>query len=64
MMLPRGRLLGLGVGYQVNANAHVQLSVDNLLDRRYYQDLGYSWSGALARYGAPRSVAVTLSYRL
>ncbi|EZP54921.1 TonB-dependent siderophore receptor [Delftia sp. RIT313] len=57
-------LLGLGVGYQVNANAHVQLSVDNLLDRRYYQDLGYSWSGGLARYGAPRSVAVTLSYRL
>ena len=57
-------VVGLGVGYQLNPQLHLQASVDNALDRRYYQDLGYTWSGGLARYGAPRSISMTLSYKL
>ncbi|HVR54009.1 MAG TPA: TonB-dependent siderophore receptor [Pseudorhodoferax sp.] len=57
-------VVGLGLGYQLSPQVHLQANVDNLLDRRYYQDLGYAWSGGLARYGAPRSVALTLSYRM
>lgn len=57
-------VVGLGAVYRVNEHVHLQVNLDNVFDRSYYQELGYSWSGGLARYGAPRSVLMTVSYRL
>jgi len=57
-------LLGLTAGYRVNDKLQLRLNVDNLLDRHYYQALGYSWSGGLERYGAPRSVLFSLNYKM
>ncbi|MBB5610635.1 MULTISPECIES: TonB-dependent receptor [unclassified Janthinobacterium] len=57
-------LLGLTAGYRVNDKLQLRLNVDNLLDRRYYQALGYSWSGGLERYGAPRSIFLSLNYKM
>jgi len=57
-------IVGVGTAYQFNEHINLQVNVDNLFDRTYYQELGYSWSGGLARYGAPRNVMMTLSYRL
>lgn len=55
---------GLTAGYRVNDKLQVRVNVDNVFDRRYYQALGYSWSGGLDRYGAPRSLAVSLNYKM
>ncbi|KAB8041685.1 TonB-dependent siderophore receptor [Janthinobacterium aquaticum] len=57
-------VVGLNAGYRISEQLQLRLNIDNLLDRRYYQALGYSWSGGLERYGAPRSVLVSLSYRM
>lgn len=40
---------------------NLRVSVDNVLDRRYYQGLAYAWSGGLERYGAPRRVLLSLN---
>ena len=57
-------IFGLTAGYRINKNLHLRLNVDNLFDRTYYQSLGYSWSGGLARYGTPRSALLTLNYKM
>ncbi|ATD61662.1 TonB-dependent siderophore receptor [Janthinobacterium svalbardensis] len=57
-------IVGLTAGYRLSEQLQLRVSVDNVLDRRYYQGLGYSWSGGLERYGAPRSVLLSLNYKL
>ena len=57
-------LLGLTAGYRLSEQLQLRVNIDNVLDRRYYQALGYAWSGGLERYGAPRSVLVSLNYTL
>lgn len=57
-------IIGVGTAYQFSERINLQVNVDNLFDRTYYQELGYSWSGGLARYGTPRNIMMTLSYRL
>ena len=56
--------VGLTAGYRLSEQVQLRVNVDNLLDRRYYQGLGYSWSGGLERYGAPRSVLFSLNYKM
>ena len=55
---------GLTAGYRISDRLQLRLNIDNVFDRHYYQALGYSWAGGLARYGAPRSALLTLSYRM
>ena len=55
---------GLTAGYRINDRLQLRLNIDNVFDRHYYQALGYSWSGGLARYGAPRSALLSLSYKM
>ncbi|WP_257572656.1 TonB-dependent siderophore receptor [Janthinobacterium sp. UMAB-56] len=57
-------IVGLTSGYRFSEQLQLRVNVDNVLDRRYYQALGYSWSGGLERYGVPRSVLVTLNYKM
>ncbi|WP_233516076.1 TonB-dependent siderophore receptor [Janthinobacterium sp. BJB426] len=57
-------IVGLTAGYRINEQLQLRVNIDNVLDRRYYQALGYSWSGGLERYGAPRSVLVSLNYKM
>ncbi|MDO8047663.1 TonB-dependent siderophore receptor [Janthinobacterium sp. SUN211] len=57
-------IVGLTAGYRISEQLQLRANIDNVLDRRYYQALGYSWSGGLARYGAPRSVLVSLNYKM
>ena len=57
-------LVGLTAGYRLSEQLQLRVNIDNLLDRRYYQGLGYSWSGGLERYGAPRSVLFSLNYKM
>ncbi|PJJ18065.1 outer-membrane receptor for ferric coprogen and ferric-rhodotorulic acid [Janthinobacterium sp. OK676] len=57
-------IVGLTAGYHISEQLQLRLNIDNVLDRRYYQALGYSWSGGLERYGAPRSVLLSLHYKM
>ena len=57
-------LLGLTAGYRLSEQLQLRVNIDNVLDHRYYQALGYAWSGGLERHGAPRSVLVSLNYKL
>ncbi|MGK5011710.1 TonB-dependent siderophore receptor [Janthinobacterium sp. MDB2-8] len=57
-------IVGLTAGYRLSEQLQLRVNIDNVLDRRYYQGLGYSWSGGLERYGAPRSVLLSLNYKL
>ena len=55
-------IVGVGAAYKVNERLQLQLNVDNLFDRHYYTNLGYSWSGGGARYGTPRNFLLTARY--
>ena len=57
-------IVGLMAGYRISEQLQLRLNIDNVLDRRYYQALGYAWSGGLERYGAPRSVLLSLHYKM
>ncbi|OEZ85163.1 ferric-pseudobactin BN7/BN8 receptor precursor [Janthinobacterium sp. HH104] len=57
-------IVGLTAGYRISEQLQLRLNIDNVLDRRYYQALGYAWSGGLERYGAPRSVLLSLHYKM
>lgn len=57
-------LVGLGASYRIDSHWNVQFNIDNLFDRRWYQEMGNSWAGYGARYGAPRSAQLSLRYRL
>ncbi len=57
-------LVGLGSSYRIDRHWNVQFNIDNLFDRRWYQEMGNSWAGYGVRYGAPRSAMLSLRYRL
>lgn len=57
-------IFGLTAGYKVSENLQLRLNIDNVFDRTYYSALGYTWSGGLERYGAPRSALLTLNYKM
>ena len=57
-------IAGLTAGYRIDSHWQLRVNVENLFDRKYYSALGYSWSGGLDRYGAPRSLLVSLNYRM
>lgn len=55
-------LVGLMAKYQINRQAEVGITVNNLFDRKYYDAIG-SYSTKLENiYGAPRQVAVNFRY--
>jgi outer membrane receptor for ferric coprogen and ferric-rhodotorulic acid len=51
-------LVNLMAGYQVDKNIKVQLNVNNLLDKEYYEGIG---SDGMV-YGAPRHATLSLNY--
>lgn len=54
-------LLNLHANYQVNRNVDVQLNLNNVLDKKYYQSI--SNLNFTNSYGDPRNVGVTLRYQ-
>lgn len=52
-------LASLMLGYQVDPNIKVQLNVDNLFDKVYYEGIGES----SMNYGAPRNATLSLRYK-
>ncbi|MFU8926129.1 TonB-dependent siderophore receptor [Acinetobacter puyangensis] len=53
----------IGGTYQVNDHLSLQLNINNLFDKKYYSELGYSWSGYSEIYGNPRHVLASLKYK-
>lgn len=53
----------LSGGYKFNEHLSLQLNLNNLFDKKYYNELGYSWAGYSEIYGAPRNVLATLKYK-
>ncbi|OEY93748.1 TonB-dependent receptor [Acinetobacter qingfengensis] len=53
----------LSGGYKFNEHLSLQLNLNNLFDKKYYSELGYSWAGYSEIYGAPRNVLATLRYK-
>ncbi len=53
-------LVDLMARYQLNARVSVQLNVNNLFNRKYYNQIGGFSQGA---WGAPRNLMATLSYK-
>lgn len=52
-------LVNLMAKYAINEQTHVQLNLDNLLDEKYYSQIGFFDQ---YRYGAPRNVSLNLQY--
>ncbi|KXZ71892.1 TonB-dependent siderophore receptor [Acinetobacter venetianus] len=52
-------LLSAMLGYKVDQNISVQLNLDNLLDKKYYDGIGAN----SMNYGAPRNATLTLRYQ-
>lgn len=50
--------LGMQVGYRISKNVDVSLTINNLLDRKYYETIGGTDIGNY--YGAPRNAMLTL----
>ncbi|AWH23454.1 TonB-dependent siderophore receptor [Stenotrophomonas sp. ZAC14D2_NAIMI4_6] len=54
-------LLNLGGGYRFNENFSAQVNVNNLLDKKYYNNVGF-YNGVY--WGEPRNVTMTLRWKL
>ena len=54
-------LLNLAGGYRFNENFSAQLNISNLLDKKYYNNVGF-YNGVY--WGEPRNVSVTLRWKL
>lgn len=54
-------LLNLAGGYRFNENFSAQLNISNLLDKKYYNNVGF-YQGVY--WGEPRNVSVTLRWKL
>ena len=54
--------VGLHAAYQPTEQTEVRLNVNNLLDREYYQSLGWTEGGNT--FGAPRNYMLSLRYQL
>jgi len=53
-------LVDLMARYRFNSNLSLQVNVNNLFDKKYYNQIGFYSQGA---WGAPRNVMATLSYK-
>ena len=53
-------LIDLMARYQVSERVSVQVNLNNLLNKKYYSQIGFYNQGA---WGAPRNVMATLSYK-
>lgn len=51
-------LVNLMFGYKINKNFDIQLNIDNLFDKRYYEGIGAN----KMVYGDPRLFNLTFSY--
>jgi len=50
------------LSYQMTANAELRLNINNLFDKRYYQNLG---SNSFANvYGDPRNILLTAKWSM
>lgn len=47
------------LAYQVDPNIKVQLNIDNLFDKEYYEGIGAN----RMNYGAPRNATLSLQYK-
>ncbi|GAB3060933.1 TonB-dependent siderophore receptor [Stenotrophomonas tumulicola] len=54
-------LLNLSAGYRFNPNFSAQLNINNLLDKEYYNNVGF-YQGVY--WGEPRNVTMTLRWKL
>ena len=54
-------LLNLAGGYRFNENFSAQLNINNLLDKKYYNNVGF-YNGVY--WGEPRNVTMTLRWKL
>ncbi|MNF07352.1 Ferripyoverdine receptor precursor [compost metagenome] len=54
-------LLNLSAGYRFNENFSAQVNVNNLLDKKYYNRVGF-YDGVY--WGEPRNVMMTLRWKL
>lgn len=54
-------LLNLAGGYRFNENFSAQLNINNLLDKKYYNNVGF-YNGVY--WGEPRNVTLTLRWKL
>jgi len=55
-------LIGLTAGYQINKKSQISVTVNNLLDKRYYRTI-YGYATSLWNfYGDPRNVQVNLRH--
>lgn len=54
-------LLNLAGGYRFNENFSAQLNINNLLDKKYFNNVGF-YSGVY--WGEPRNVTMTLRWKL
>ena len=54
-------LLNLAGGYRFNENFSAQLNISNLLDKKYYSNVGF-YNGVY--WGEPRNVTMTLRWKL
>ncbi|MDC8758707.1 TonB-dependent siderophore receptor [Janthinobacterium fluminis] len=58
----RYAVAGLNAGYQIDSKAELRVNVNNLFDKHYYQGVYSDVFGNL--FGTPRSVMLTLNYKL
>lgn len=57
----RYALVRMHLGYAFDRHLQLDLAIENLLDKRYYEQVSaVNWKNY---YGAPRSIALSLSYR-
>ena len=55
-------LIGLIAGYQINTKSQISVTVNNLLDKKYYRTI-YGYATSLWNfYGDPRNVQVNLRH--
>ncbi|WP_404821887.1 TonB-dependent siderophore receptor [Pseudoalteromonas undina] len=55
-------LVNVMARYEFNNQMDLQLNIDNLLDKKYYNYLKDSWGSKLYRYGTPQNVTVSFNY--
>ena len=53
-------IVGLNAGYAVSRNLDLRLNINNLFDKNYYQNVGWTTGGNV--FGAPRNFMLTAKY--
>ena len=57
-------VVNANVGYDINRNMHLALRVNNLFDRRYYENNRVRIGGANNFYEAPRTIMLTFNWKM